>query len=69
MPRFRRVTMPTQDSDTESRGGEGIYTFLLIVSAVFFAIAVGYEMKELSLYGWPGGGNTEGPPAASAPAQ
>jgi len=61
--------MPIPDSDTESKGGESIYTFLLIVSAVFFALALGYEMKELSLYGWPGGGSTEEPPAASAPAQ
>jgi hypothetical protein len=61
--------MPIPDSDTESKGGEGIYTFLLIVSAVFFALAVGYEMKELSLYGWPGGASSEEPPAASAPAQ
>ncbi|MBN1808966.1 MAG: hypothetical protein JW909_07830 [Planctomycetes bacterium] len=49
--------MPIQDSDIEeSRGSENIFTILLVVAALFFAIAIGFQYSELSTgYDWPGG--------------
>jgi len=49
--------MPIPDSDIEESGGsDNIYTLLLVVSAVFFLLAIGFQYSELSTnYNWPSG--------------
>ena len=47
--------MPIPDSETNEHG-EGVYTLLLIIAAVFFLVAVSLEYMELSSeYHWLGG--------------